>query len=413
MICPFCGHTQRPGECCQDCGADFAPAARRGLIEAMGPWFLRDSERPFRPGLSYASIVELARLGDIRKYTILRGPTTRQLWTVARHVPGVAHLLGYCHACDGPVNTTDPGCRHCGATFGVDGDRNAMGLPEANASDGVAAERVASRSAGFTPAAGNGAATRDDRTQRPAPVRVEAGAPRERSAGSVSAFATDEELFGSAGSPVGFVAAAAPVTAVASPAPRTIDVATGSPPVPNPAARDAVERSLRGAVKRQRHLITLLGVLLLAAILAALWPIAAGRLARAREAEAGRRGEDGGGTTPPQQRGAEQNGGTVTTGAGAATGASAGTAPGTKPLDAAPGHDPSASVQELTTDIAALEANSSASIESRRERAVEIERRLDRAAAAPGADTAAISALRRRLTAAKAKIELDAVLPEG
>jgi hypothetical protein len=49
---------------------------------------------------------------------------------VARHVPGVAHLLGYCHNCDAPVAPSDHGCHACGVPFGAYLDRDNLGLPE-------------------------------------------------------------------------------------------------------------------------------------------------------------------------------------------------------------------------------------------------------------------------------------------
>ena len=104
LICPYCGEAQPVGERCRACGGFFDPLSRQATHNAMGPWFVRDPERPFRPGCSYETLVQLIQRGQVTKYSIIRGPTTRQFWTVARHVPGVAHLLGYCHACDGPVD---------------------------------------------------------------------------------------------------------------------------------------------------------------------------------------------------------------------------------------------------------------------------------------------------------------------
>jgi hypothetical protein len=94
----------------------------------MGPWFVRDSARPFAPGCSYERLVRRIDIGDIKAATIIRGPTTRQLWAAARRVPCVAHLLGYCHACGGRVPRGAERCGGCRAVFEPWLDRERLGL---------------------------------------------------------------------------------------------------------------------------------------------------------------------------------------------------------------------------------------------------------------------------------------------
>ncbi len=130
VICPYCGETQRPGNRCQACGGYFEPLSRQATHNAMGPWFVRNPERPFQPGCSYETLVALIERGQITRLTVMRGPTTGQFWTVAKRVPGVSHLLGYCHHCGTSVDPRDHGCAKCGATFGAYLDRNDLGLPE-------------------------------------------------------------------------------------------------------------------------------------------------------------------------------------------------------------------------------------------------------------------------------------------
>ena len=130
LVCPYCGDAQAAGERCRVCGGLFEPLSRQASHNAMGPWFLRDERRPFQPGASYETIVKLVERGQINKYSILRGPTTKQFWTVARRVPGISHLLGYCHNCDASVSSEDHGCSSCGVPFGAYLDRNYLGLPE-------------------------------------------------------------------------------------------------------------------------------------------------------------------------------------------------------------------------------------------------------------------------------------------
>jgi hypothetical protein len=130
LICPYCGETQAAGERCRGCGGLFEPLSRQATHNAMGPWFVRDPGKPFHPGCSYETLVRMIDRGQITRTSIIRGPTTKQFWTVARRVPGVAHLLGYCHSCDARVDPGDHGCHACGVTFGAYLDRNYLGLPE-------------------------------------------------------------------------------------------------------------------------------------------------------------------------------------------------------------------------------------------------------------------------------------------
>jgi hypothetical protein len=130
LICPYCGDTQPVGERCRACGGLFEPLSRQATHNEMGPWFIRDANRPFQPGCSYETLIKLIERGQVNKFTILRGPTTKQFWTIARRVPGVSHLLGYCHNCDASVDVGDHGCHACGVPFGAYLDRNYLGLPE-------------------------------------------------------------------------------------------------------------------------------------------------------------------------------------------------------------------------------------------------------------------------------------------
>jgi hypothetical protein len=94
----------------------------------MGPWQIRDPENPFRPPCSYETIVRLAQRGRITPTTIVRGPTTRQFWSYARDTPGVAAVLGQCHACHTPISTDDTTCPSCEAILRPETDRQQLGL---------------------------------------------------------------------------------------------------------------------------------------------------------------------------------------------------------------------------------------------------------------------------------------------
>ena len=95
LICPYCGETQPESVQCRACQVQFDAGARRERHNAMGPWFVRDEAHPFLPGCSYEEIVRRVEQGTVTKHTLMRGPTTRQLWTIAKRIPGIAHLLGF------------------------------------------------------------------------------------------------------------------------------------------------------------------------------------------------------------------------------------------------------------------------------------------------------------------------------
>ncbi len=129
ILCPYCGNTQtQPDDRCAGCGGYFDQLSLKVTQQHMGPWFIRDRHNPFRPGCTYDVLVKQIQKGKITPTTILRGPTTRQYWSVARHVPGVAHRLGYCHACGARVEPTDQTCSHCGESFFAPQIRDNLGL---------------------------------------------------------------------------------------------------------------------------------------------------------------------------------------------------------------------------------------------------------------------------------------------
>lgn len=130
VVCPYCGAAQTAASRCGACHADFGPLSRRATQNQMGPWGVRDEKAPFRPGMSYELIVRLVGTGAITRYTILRGPSTGQLWTVARKTPGVAHLLGDCHSCNAKIADGVTRCPQCRTVFGAWLERNHLGLPE-------------------------------------------------------------------------------------------------------------------------------------------------------------------------------------------------------------------------------------------------------------------------------------------
>lgn len=147
ILCPYCGHTQRQTDLgqCVECRGYFEPLSRRSTQIAMGPWFIRDKKVPFRPGCSYDVLVAQARAGRIKPNSVIRGPTTRQFWSLARNAPGVAHLVGYCHRCGAHVSPDARHCPSCAEPFLEVKDRNELGLLYPTAREADAAQRALQR----------------------------------------------------------------------------------------------------------------------------------------------------------------------------------------------------------------------------------------------------------------------------
>lgn len=288
LICPYCGEAQPLSDRCRVCRGLFEPLSRQATHNSMGPWYIRDPKRPHRPGCSYETLVRLVEREQIDRFSIIRGPTTRQFWAVAKRVPGVAHLLGYCHNCDAHVEPSHHGCPKCGVSFGAYINRNYLGLPDIRPMPWEAELDLDDQSkAQMTGATnGNGASQRTGfaTTTRSAP-------PPNRNVG-ISSFATDEELTGPpptrSYAPSAPTSSAKSVSATAADEPEFVDVpgeepglressataapvsATPAAPQPAPQENDRVTRSLRMAVRKQQRTIRILLIAVFAIVVLSL-----------------------------------------------------------------------------------------------------------------------------------------------
>ena len=147
ILCPYCGQVSRNHTRCTSCGGQFDHLSRQATQNAMGPWQVRDTEHPFRPGCSFETIRAMVARGKIRPSTVLRGPTTRQFWTPAKRTPSVANLLGRCHNCAVAVRPTSLSCPSCGAGFDPEPDRQYLGLMPIRLLPGEATAEVVAASA--------------------------------------------------------------------------------------------------------------------------------------------------------------------------------------------------------------------------------------------------------------------------
>ncbi len=128
ILCPYCGSVQMSAQRCNACGGRFDEHSRLATQIAMGPWYVRDEDKPFHPGCNYEMLNRWIQSGRVSSRTVIRGPTTQQFWEVAKRVQGVSHLVGRCYSCRVRVQPTHTHCPRCGASFLFTAKRDAMGL---------------------------------------------------------------------------------------------------------------------------------------------------------------------------------------------------------------------------------------------------------------------------------------------
>jgi RNA polymerase subunit RPABC4/transcription elongation factor Spt4 len=141
LVCPVCGETQEETSICRLCENALDADGLLCAEGSIGPWWVRDKKHPFAPGMTYDHLVALVNTGEVGRHAILRGPTTRQLWKVARRVRGIAHLVGRCHNCGEHIENKARQCPACQAPFLTYKDRNNFGvdisLPPEGSIDGM------------------------------------------------------------------------------------------------------------------------------------------------------------------------------------------------------------------------------------------------------------------------------------
>lgn len=130
------------------CAGRFDPLSRQATQNQMGPWSIRDETAPHRPGCAYETLARLVKAGHIGLDTVIRGPTTRQFWTLARHTPGVSQLLGVCHNCRAVATPDAFQCSSCHASFSADRDRQHLGIGNVRPLPGSASPELLAMQAG-------------------------------------------------------------------------------------------------------------------------------------------------------------------------------------------------------------------------------------------------------------------------
>lgn len=113
-VCPFCGVIRADAlQPCPRCTMEDSAATRSATRQRIGPWFVLQARNPSAPGMRYVTLLSLVRKGHVTPRSIVRGPTTHQLWTFAASVRGLSREFGLCYHCGEQIDQAAPNCPHC------------------------------------------------------------------------------------------------------------------------------------------------------------------------------------------------------------------------------------------------------------------------------------------------------------
>ncbi len=121
QVCPFCGSQNIPpannangsSGPCPRCTMEDSAATRQATKARIGPWHVLQTRNPAAPGMRYATLLALVGKGQVTARSVVRGPTTHQLWRYAAHVKGLSREFGVCYSCGEPIGKTASHCPHC------------------------------------------------------------------------------------------------------------------------------------------------------------------------------------------------------------------------------------------------------------------------------------------------------------
>jgi hypothetical protein len=113
-VCPYCGAVnESPAGPCPNCSLENTPAGRKATKSRIGPWYVLQRRNPAAPGMKYDMLLNFVRKGRVKPRTIVRGPTTHQLWRFAAHVKGLSREFGLCYSCGGKIEPASTVCQTC------------------------------------------------------------------------------------------------------------------------------------------------------------------------------------------------------------------------------------------------------------------------------------------------------------
>lgn len=113
-VCPFCGNVNDNREgACPRCSMENTPLTRQATRARIGPWSVLQTRNPSAPGMKYSTLLSLVKKGQVTPRSIVRGPTTHQLWRFASKVKGLSREFGLCWGCGQEIDHTTSTCPHC------------------------------------------------------------------------------------------------------------------------------------------------------------------------------------------------------------------------------------------------------------------------------------------------------------
>lgn len=113
-VCPFCGTVNETMDGpCPRCTMANTAETRKATKSRIGPWYVLQSRNPAAPGMRYETLLGFVRKGRVKSKSIVRGPTTHQLWRFASQVKGLSREFGVCYSCGGSIERDAQICPQC------------------------------------------------------------------------------------------------------------------------------------------------------------------------------------------------------------------------------------------------------------------------------------------------------------
>lgn len=133
-VCELCGKRFKgEGKVCPECSGK---SAEKGVPEQReGLWSLLGEGAQSQSGLSFEEVQRMVKLGEITRYSTVKGPTTNYEWKYASETPRLCRYLSICYQCGGRVETQQTFCHICGI------DLDGLGRKRAGTEEKVIIER--------------------------------------------------------------------------------------------------------------------------------------------------------------------------------------------------------------------------------------------------------------------------------
>jgi len=114
FVCPYCGliNDAIEGQCPQ-CTMENTAAGRKATKARIGPWYVLQKRNPAAPGMKFETLLSFVNKGRVKAHSIVRGPTTHQLWRFAAHVRGLSREFGLCYSCGTEIERDAAVCPQC------------------------------------------------------------------------------------------------------------------------------------------------------------------------------------------------------------------------------------------------------------------------------------------------------------